>query len=266
MRPEMIKLAQVQDMVWAANVSLGLILSILLIVGKNYRVYPAFSSYILVNLIQALLLFLGSHRWGLTPFALWQMGSLTESIVLIARALAVAEICRRVLSRYRGVWALASRALFLLAGLVFIYSILLARHDWSLVFQSAHRAMELSIASIIVTLLLFVRHYDVESSRSDRSLAIGFCLYSCFAVLNNTLLERWLDDYSALWNLLGMFAFFASLSLWTWALRKPLSQVATKEILLPRGVYQSLTPEINLRLRLLNEQLSRFWPAEAKHS
>jgi hypothetical protein len=266
MRPEMIKLAQVQDMLWAANVSLGLILSILLIVGKNYRVCPAFSSYILVNLIQALLLFLGSHRWGLSIFALWLMGSLTESIVLIARALAVAEICRRVLSRYRGVWALASRVLFLLAGLVSLYSILLARHDWRLAFPSTHRAMELSIASIIVTLLIFVRHYGVETSRAERSLAVGFCLYSCFAVLNITLLERFLDDYSALWNLLGAFAFLASLSLWTWALRKPQSQTEPGQILLPRGVYQSLTPEINLRLRLLNEQLSRFWPAEANHS
>jgi hypothetical protein len=66
--------------------------------------------------------------------------------------------------------------------------------------------------------------------------------------------------------LLGAFAFLASLSLWTWALRKPQSQTESVEILLPRGVYQSLTPEINLRLRLLNEQLSRFWPAEARHS
>jgi hypothetical protein len=56
------------------------------------------------------------------------------------------------------------------------------------------------------------------------------------------------------------------LSIWTWALRKPQPQAEPGEILLPRVVYQSLAPEINLRLRLLNEQLSRFWPAEAKHS
>jgi hypothetical protein len=266
MRPEMIKLVQIQEILWAANVSVGLLLALLLIVRKDYRVYPAFSVYILVNLIQALLLFLGSHRWGLSTLGLWLMGSLTESFVLIARALAVAEICFRLLARYSGVWGLARRVLLLLAGLVFIYSILLARHDWRLAFPSTHRAMELSIASIIVTLLIFVRHYDVETSRADRLLAIGFCLYSCFAVLNITLLERFLDDYSALWNLLGAFAFLASLSLWTWAILKPQSQTEAGQILLPRGVYQSLTPEINLRLRLLNEQLSRFWPAEANHS
>ncbi|MFI5058599.1 MAG: hypothetical protein ACHQLQ_10460 [Candidatus Acidiferrales bacterium] len=262
----MVERAQFQQILWAANVSVGVILAVLLIVRKNYRLYPAFSCYIFVNLIQALLLFLGSSRWGFSLTEQWLMGSLTESAVLIARALAVAEICRRLLSRYRGVWALAWRVLVLFAGVVFFYSILLARHDWRLAFPSAHRALELSIASIIVTLLVFARHYDVKTEPADRSLAIGFCLYSCFAVLNNTLLERWLYDYSAFWNLLGMFTFLASLSLWTWTLRKPQFQPEPGEILLPRGVYQSLTPEINLRLRLLNEQLSRFWPAEAKHS
>lgn len=262
----MIELAQFQQIPWAVNVSVGVILAVLLIVRRNYRLYPAFSCYIFVNLIQALLLFLSIRVWNLSGNGQWLMGSLTESAVLIARAVAVAEICRHVLSRYRGVWALAWHVLLLLAGFVFSYSILLARHDWRLAFPSAQRALELSIASTIVTLLIFARHYDVKTEPADRSLAIGLCLYSCFAVLNNTLLERFLDDYSVVWNLLGMFTFLASLSLWTWALRKPQPQAELGEFLLPRGVYQSLNPEINLRLRLLNEQLSRFWPAEAKHS
>jgi hypothetical protein len=222
--------------------------------------------YVFVDLAMGATALLSYRIWGFDSATAYLVAWGTHGMVLFARALAVAEVCRHVLSRYRGVWALARRVLLLLAGLVFTYSILLARHDWRLVFPSAHRAMELSIASFIVTLLVFVRHYDVETSHADRSLAIGFCLYSCFAVLNNTLLERLLYDYSSLWNLLGMFAFFASLSLWTWALRKPQSQTEPGQILLPRGVYQSLTPEINLRLRLLNEQLSRFWPAQAKHS
>jgi hypothetical protein len=266
MRPKMVERAQLQLILWVANVSIGVLLAALLVVRKNYRVFPAFSCYILVNLIQALLLFLGSTRWGFSQAAQWLMGSLTESAVLIARALAVAEICRRLLSRYRGVWALAWRVLVLSAGVVFFYSILLARHDWRLAFPSAHRAVELCLAFIIVALLIFVRHYEVETAQADRSLAIGFCLYSCFAVLNNTLLERFLYDYRVFWNLLGMFTFLATLSLWTWALRKPQPQAEPGRTLLPRAVYQLLTPEINFRLRLLNEELSRFWPAEAKHS
>ena len=266
MRPVMVELAQFQQTLWAVNVAVGLFLAVLLILSRNYRVYPAFSFYIFVNLIQAFLLFITYRRWGFSSVALWRMGSATEAAVLFARALAVAEVCRHLLSRYRGVWSLAWRILLLFAGLVSCYSILAARHDWRLAFPIAHRGLELSIATVIVTLLLFARYYDVEAEHGVRSLAIGFCLYSCFAVLNLTLLERLLYDYTMLWNLLGMLAFLASLSLWTWALRKPHSEAESTEILLPAGVYQSITPEINLRLRSLNEYLGQFWHAEARRS
>jgi hypothetical protein len=164
------------------------------------------------------------------------------------------------------VWALAWRILLLCAALVLCYSILAARHDWKLALLTADRGLGLSIATVIVVLLLFARYYDVKVDPVVRSLAIGFCLYSCFVVLNNTVLERWLHDYSALWNLLGMLAFLASLSIWTGALRHSQSEAQPKEILLPSGIYQAIAPEINLRLRLFNEQLTRFWKVEAGRS
>jgi len=266
MRPVMVTTAFMQQSLWALNSAGEVVLLTLLVVRKNHPSYPAFSFYVFVDLtVGAAQLFVYRH-WGFDSDIAYRFGWGTQGMVLLARALAVAEVCRHVLSRYRGVWALVWRVLVLVAGLVFSYSILFARHDWRLSFPSAYRALELSIASIVVTLLIFVRHYDVKTELQDRSLAIGFCLYSCFAVLNNTLLERLLDDYSVFWNLLGRLTFLASLSLWTWALRKPIFQVDPRKILLPQGVYQSLTPEINLRLHLLNEQLSRFWPAEAKPS
>lgn len=262
----MVELAQFQQMLWAVNVAVGVTLAVLLVVRKNYRVYPAFTFYIFVNLIQAALLFITYRRWGFNSVIAWRIFWLTLGAVICARALAVTEICRHLLARYRGVWALAWRILLLCAAVVLSYSILAARHDWRLALPSADRGLELSIAAVIVVLLLFARYYHVEEEHVVRSLAVGLCLYSCFAALNNTVLERFLYDYSALWNLLEMLAFLVSLSIWTWALRKPQSQAEVREFLLPRGVYQSLNPEINLRLRLLNEQLSRFWPAEAKHS
>jgi hypothetical protein len=266
MRPVMVTTAFMQQALWALNSAGEVVLLTLLLVRKNYRSYPAFFFYVFVDLtVGATQLFVYRH-WGFDSDIAYRIGWGTQGMVLFARALAVAEVCRHVLSRYRGVWALTWRTLLLCAALVLSYSILAARPDWRLALPSADRGLELSIASIIVTLLVFARHYDVKTDVRDRSLAIGFCLYSCFAVLNDSLLERLLYDYSAFWNLLGMLTFLASLSLWTWALRKPQLHPEPEEILLPRGVYQSLTPEINLRLHLLNEQLSRFWPAEAKHS
>jgi hypothetical protein len=149
------------------------------------------------------------------------------------------------------------------AGLVLLYSSLAARHQWQLALPSASRALELSIATVIVVLFLFVRYYDVRTGRVDRLLAIGFCLYSCFRAINDTIADRFLHVYAGLWSLLGMLAFLASLLLWTSALRRPQTEAVSEESLLPVGLYESTAPQINLRLRSLNERLSQFWKPEA---
>jgi hypothetical protein len=140
---------------------------------------------------------------------------------------------------------------------------LAGRHQWELALPSADRGLELSIAAVIVLIFLFVRYYDVRIERTDRSLAIGLCLYSCFRALNDTILERYLYGYTTLWSVLGLLAFFASLCLWSWALRKSRNETAAEETLLPAGVYETVGPQINLRLRSLNEQLGQMWKSEA---
>jgi len=259
----MATIAPFQDALWALNSAGEALLLTLLVVRKNYRSYPAFSFYLLVDLTMGATVFFVYHLWGFHSATAYGVAWGTKGIVLFARALAVAEVCAHLLSRYRGVWALAWRILLLCAVLVLSYSILAARHDWGLALLTADRGLELSIATVIVVLFLFARYYEVKVEPVVRSLAIGFCLYSCSAVLNNTVLERWLHDYSAFWNLLRMLAFLASLSIWSWALRHSQSEAQTKEILLPSGIYQAIAPEINLRLRLFNEQLGRFWKVEA---
>jgi hypothetical protein len=103
----------------------------------------------------------------------------------------------------------------------------------------------------------------VQPESTDRSLAIGFFMYSCFSALNNTILERYLQDYARLWNILATLAFLTSLILWSWALRRTRTATATGQSLLPIDVYQSFTPQINLRLRTLNDQLGKIWKPEA---
>ena len=59
-----------------------------------------------------------------------------------------------------------------------------------------------------------------------------------------------------------MVAFFASLLLWTWALRRSQLGMAAEGKLLPLGVYQSFAPQINLRLQSLNDHLGKIWNSE----
>jgi hypothetical protein len=112
-------------------------------------------------------------------------------------------------------------------------------------------------------LLLFARYYDVAVKPPLRLLAMWLCLYSCVAALNDAILERWLNKYVSLWNSLDMAAFLACLLLWTWAFRKSPPQGVAAPLFLNRSVYLNLIPEMNLRLRSLNEQLIEFWRLEA---
>jgi hypothetical protein len=255
-------IGQFQQMMWAVNTATGVLVLVLLLVRKNFRAYPAFTFYIFVNLAQAILLFIAYRRWGFSSSSSWLFAWGTQIVVACARALAVVEVGGHFLSRYPGIWALARRLLLGCAGLVLLYSGLAGRHQWKLALPSADRGLELSIAAVVVLIFLFVRYYGVRIERTDRSLAIGLCLYSCFRALNDTIADRFLHGYATLWSLLGMLAFFASLCLWSWALWKSRTETVAEENLLPLDVYQSFTPQINLRLRSLNDQLYKIWKPE----
>src|SRR5258707_1377730 len=86
---------------------------------------------------------------------------------------------------------------------------------------------------LIFLLLLFHHYYEVLPTPADRLLALGFCLYSCFGVLDNTILEHFLNGYAVLCIHLRMLPFLASLDLGTWALRKSQTETGSQEHVLP---------------------------------
>jgi len=132
-----------------------------------------------------------------------------------------------------------------------------------LLLNTAEMGIELATAAVIVLLLLFARYYDIVVEPPLRLLAAGLCMYSCVSVLNDTILERWLTRYVYLWNALGMVAFLSCLLLWSWAFRKSAPQAIADPLFLDRSVYLKIIPEMNWRLRLLNERLIQFWRLEA---
>lgn len=258
------EIPQALQILWILNLVVGAFLVGLLGVRKNYRLFPAFSLYVLLNLALGSLAFGVYHRWGFFSQISWQIGWALQALVVCARALAVGELCRHLLGRYRGVWALAWRVLLACAALVLTYSSLAAAKGFGYVLPRTQRSLELAIATVIVALFVFVRYYGVDAEPVDRTLAIGFCLYSCFSVLNTTILDRVIAKYIALWNLLGMLAFLASLVLWSLALREELPDRQREAEMLPQDVYSTVAPEINVRLRVLNESLKQIWDPEVK--
>lgn len=255
--------ARLLQVLWGVNAAAGIGLLIVLLARKNYRAYPIFTFYIVANLIAGGFEYIIFRRSGLFSWTLWRLGWGMQAAVICARALAVAELCRHMLSRYVGVWGMAWRVLLGSAALVLLYSSVVGEYRWDLVVTRADRSVELAIAVVLVGVLLFVRYYGVQIDSASRLLAVGFCFYSCFNVLNNTILERYLRDYVGLWNIFGMTAYLTSLLLWTWALRVTQSKVEREQPLPSAEVYQTFMPQVNLRLRALNERLTEYWKPEA---
>jgi hypothetical protein len=263
---QMVDLATAQRVCWDLSIVLRALLLCLVLWRRNVRSFPFFSIYLSANLLYALLLYVAYSVWGSLSVVSFWIAWGSQPVISCARALAVAEICRLFLAGYRGIWSLAWRLLVSCATFVLLYSFLASKHQWDFAILGANRALELAIAAVIVVLLVFLRYYQVVAEPTLRTLAIGFCLFSCFAVLNYTILEHWLKKYAGIWNFVEVISYLFCVLAWTWALRKPFPRPAVDPALLPGSVYRQLSPEINLRLRLLDERLSDFWRAEAPRS
>lgn len=260
----MAEIVNFEKFLWAITAFFQVVLLALVFRRKNYRLFPAFATYILATVLQNATFFVSYRVWGFGSPTSVKIAWGTQALVIAARAAAVTEICRHVLAKYRGIWALAWRMLVATAGFVVMYSWVVAKGRWPFTILYWDRGLELAITSVVVLLFLFVHYYRVTMTPGIRTLAIGFFLYSCFQALNNTLLEGWYSQYLAFWNLAGTLAFLASLLLWTWVLREKQPAMTSVPQLLSDGLYRELAPEINLRLRALDEHLSRFWDTEER--
>jgi hypothetical protein len=242
-----------------AGIFLNVGLVVLLLYRKNFRVFPFLFSYALLNLVQGFAIIEFYRIWGFESAMTLKLAWGTQGLVTFARALAVAEICHRILAKYSGIWRLAWRLLLVTGTAISLYAVAAARGNWKSGIWNMDRALELAMATVIVLLFLFARYYEVDVEATVRTLAIGFFLFSCFRVLGDTIFKRWLYRYTDVWNRLGMLAFLASLMLWCWALRRTQPITGEEPAMLSPSLYQRMAPEINSRLKTLNENLGRLW-------
>ncbi|HET7107251.1 MAG TPA: hypothetical protein VFI38_10600 [Candidatus Acidoferrum sp.] len=256
----MVEPLQLQTAAWAATSTLELGLFVQLLRRKLGRVYPLFFAYLVSTILQSIAvaaLYRGGHYDKLTT---WKIAWLTQGVVVFLRASVLLELNRKVLSCYIGIWALARRILLGVGAVVLACDLLLSKGQWQWMIMNGVRGLELAMAAVIVTMLMFARYYRLPVSPLQRSLAVGLCLYSVFYVVNYSLLERVLQEYAVLWNFLGIFAFIASLLLWISAVtRYAESEVTAPPPEISPELHGKLTTEVNTRLYLLNRQLIQFF-------
>ncbi len=258
---------QLQTAAWALTSALELGLFAQLLRRKLGRVYPVFFAYLLSTILQSIAVAALYRAGNFDKLTTWKIAWLTQGLVVFLRALVLIELARKVLSGYIGIWALARRILLGVAASVFAYDLLLSKGQWQWLIMNGVRGLELAMAAVIVTMLMFARYYRLPVSPLQRSLAVGLCLYSIFYVVNYSLLENVLQEYAVLWNFLGIFAFIASLLLWTTAVTQySESEEVAPAPEIPPELHGKLTAEVNTRLYLLNRHLIQFFRVKDRRS
>jgi hypothetical protein len=204
------------------------------------------------------------RQWGFFSYTAWDLAWGSQGIVVLIRTLAVWEVTRRLLAAYSGVWRLASRILLAVGIAVAFACILLSRRTFYDGAMDADRGVELSLAVVIVCVFLFLRYYGLEAKAPDRQLALGFCLYSSFFVVNFSIFERYLQTYVNFWDFLDILAFLATLFIWTKAARgyniacEATTQPLVNEREITKDTYTGVSRQLNRRLTSLNERLNRL--------
>ena len=259
----MVEPLQLQTAAWALTTTLELMLFVQLVRRKINRSSPLFFTYIVSVILQSIAITSLRRVENLDKVTVWLIAWGTQGLVVFLRALVVVELNRSVLRRYIGIWALARRLLVGVAVAVIAYDLALSKGEWQWLILNGIRGLELAMAAVIVTMLLFARYYRVPVNQLQRALAVGLCLYSTFYVINYSLFEKIVQQYTVLWNFLGMFAFIASLLVWTGAASQYVkSEEAAVPPAIPAELYGKLSSEVNSRLILLNRDLIQFLHVE----
>jgi hypothetical protein len=255
-----------RNVAWALTTIVELIILIYAVRRRVFRSHPFFSAYILIAILQSFLMVGTYGIWGFHSYRAWLIFWLSQLVVIATRFMAVVEVARRLLSSFSGIWALGRRILLIVGAIVLGYAAVLSRVYWYKLALNLDRGVELAIAAVIVALLLFARYYGLPMNSLDRSLCIGFCLYSCFYVMNDTFFERWVNAYAGLWGFLDILTFLASLFLWLGAVRTYSEVAPAKELtVISNELYGKLSSELNARLRQLNERLDHVPHSEDHH-
>jgi hypothetical protein len=249
---------------WGLATALTLFLLVRIFLLRMYRRYPFFTFYLGANLLQTAFLSYLYQSYGFSSTTHgYRSAWATQAFVVVARGFAAAEVCYRVLGKFKGVWALAMRILIACGAIVLISTLYFGIRSYQFTVITLEMSLEAFIATWIVGLLLIARYYVVPVEPAAGMVGLGLGLLSCCRLLNDLVLERHVQAYLGVWNYVSGAAFLGILLLWNWYLRGPAIQTVRDPQLNTLQVYQSLIPQVNRKLAEVNQHLRQFGRPES---
>jgi len=259
MLPAMADPQNLRNVIWLAVSVVEVLFLVYLLLKRVYRSHPFFFLYALSLVIQTVAVAFVYRRWGSTSPEYQYVAWFSQGLIVGMRWLAVAEIARKILAKYVGVWRLANFVLFVLGLIVLTYALVLSDLRLYAIVMSADRGVEMCVAVFVVGMFAFAYYYRLPILDLERQLAIGFGLYSCVWVVNDTIYLAWRQWLGPIWDFILTIAFLASVALWFVAFRTPLPTTASApEPEISPEIYARLSEEVNSRLLTLNTRLNRL--------
>jgi len=252
-------------LLWGFSSLLQAGLFLQLVRREVYRRLPFFSIYILTVVMSGAAVWWTYHKYGYASLTSFSLAWVLQALALVARGVAVGELCHRVLSAYRGVWALAWRLMAGMSIFLMVYAGLAAysnRDHLTAFILTAERGVELAAAVLLMLLLAISHYYGIRVPTPERLLIVGLCAWSLVQVLNDIGFHIWLssETYFAWANKIRMLSYQAAVLVWIFAVRRPLPTEQPQPAM-NAALYNRVAPEVNLRLQALNDRLLEIFKA-----
>jgi hypothetical protein len=250
-----------ENLLWMLGTGLKLLLCGLVFYRRLYRRLPFFSTYAALLVGEVAVVWWVYRKWGFLSRQAWYTYWSAALVVLLARALVVAELCWTSLRNYPAIWSLGRKLLLLVATVVLGYAGIMAIKSSSPVSAfvlTAEQGLEVSLMAVLVALLGFAARYKVALGALRRGIVIGLGIYSGVQVINNTAMNQWMTKYFHWWNLSRELSFNLALVIWTIPLCKALPPQEPAPVLISEQVAVRLLRELLARMRDLADELRRI--------
>jgi hypothetical protein len=256
-----VSLTSLQSALWIAETAITFLLCILVFARGLNRRLPLFGAYVALLVMETSAVHVAYHIWGYTSLQAWYVYWLSLGVVLFARALAIAELCWASLRDSPAVWAITRIWLALLALAILIYSVAAAARNTSPLIAfllTGERGLDLGIVVILLALLGLGFRYKVWIGRIERSIILGFAVYSTFQVLNDTFMQKWMMNYFHWWVSASVVSFEVAMVIWILPLLHPLPQPRKQSPLLSEEDSTKLLGQVIARMLTIADEMKRI--------
>jgi hypothetical protein len=222
-----------------------------------HRRLPLFGLYAALLVAEAIAVRWTYHWWGYTSQAAHYVYWSSLAVVLVARALAVAELCWRSLRNSPAVWGIVRKPLALVAIALVLYAAINASRGF-IFLLTAQRRLDMGIVIVITILAGLGVRYKVWLGEIETKVLLGFGVYSTFQVVNNAFMQKWMMSYFHWWVSASVVSFEIAMLIWIVPLLRPLPPPAAPPTLFCEEESAAILSHMLEQLRRILEEMKRM--------